>query len=327
MSKIYNICLIGGSGRSGTTLINDIFSNHPDVATVPEWRFLVDPDGILDFYSSSNSWSPFVADLKVKRLGKLLKGVGGGGKQEKRVASAIKRLERLIKSPVKLTPRYFDIPTKQFCPNFEKHCDELIRRLIKYKYYASWSGMSAFDPNRMYYSARYTPSELNEIFNQFLLGVIGEVCNVQGKTSYMEKNTWNILYFDKILQLLPSAKMLHIYRDPRDVIASYKQQSWMPNDIIACSDIYKDIMHRWFEIKNDIPKTSYYEISLESLVRAPEKAVRALCRFWDLRYYDVLNGMDLTRSHSGRWKAELSEEELEMMNEIIEPIIFELGYV
>ena len=72
-----NICLIGGTGRCGTTILKQIFQAHPEVAKIPEWRFAVDPDGILDFYSSlSQNWSPHLFDVKLKRLYKLLQQTG-----------------------------------------------------------------------------------------------------------------------------------------------------------------------------------------------------------------------------------------------------------
>ena len=64
-----NTLLIGGSGRSGTTILSRIFAQHPDICIAPEFRFLIDPDGIIDFYSTVfQSWSPYHFDFKVKRL-------------------------------------------------------------------------------------------------------------------------------------------------------------------------------------------------------------------------------------------------------------------
>ena len=54
------VIFIGGSGRSGTNILRKILSNHSKVASLPfEHRFIIDPNGIIDFYNSFTlNWSP-----------------------------------------------------------------------------------------------------------------------------------------------------------------------------------------------------------------------------------------------------------------------------
>ena len=61
---------VGGTGRSGTNLLKQILSEHSQVHTLPfEHRFVIDPGGVIDFYHGfADSWSPFVADRKLRDL-------------------------------------------------------------------------------------------------------------------------------------------------------------------------------------------------------------------------------------------------------------------
>jgi len=68
------VIFIGGTGRSGTNITKAIFAQHPKVGTLPfEHRFVIDPDGVVDFYNSyAGAWSPYMADKKIKRLEQFL---------------------------------------------------------------------------------------------------------------------------------------------------------------------------------------------------------------------------------------------------------------
>jgi hypothetical protein len=49
----------------------------------------------------------------------------------------------------------------------------------------------------------------------------------EGKKRWAEKTPGNILYLDRIYNEFPNAKVIHIIRDPKDVLASHRQaQKW-----------------------------------------------------------------------------------------------------
>ena len=68
------------------------------------------------------------------------------------------------------------------------------------------------------------------------------------------------LYYDKILEL-PKSKLIHIIRDPRDVILSFKNQPWLPNNIDNCIDIYCKLMNDWIKLKSKIPQNNFLELN------------------------------------------------------------------
>ena len=63
-----NTLLIAGTGRSGTTAFRKMVESHPDVCSVPEWRYMTDPCGLVEFFLIARSGNPFMQDQAYRRL-------------------------------------------------------------------------------------------------------------------------------------------------------------------------------------------------------------------------------------------------------------------
>ena len=100
----------------------------------------------------------------------------------------------------------------------------------------------------------------------------------------------------------------------------------MPTDKIKSAKIYKSIMDRWFSIRPTLPAGSYFEFKLEDLVRNPRDILVKVCDFIGLPWDENLLDIDLSKSHSGRWKREYSNEEKEQVNTLLKDTIEKLGY-
>ena len=118
--------LIGGTGRCGTNLLKNIFTNHSNTVTLPfEQRFFIDPDGIIDTYSSlKNIWSPFIADKKIKRLEKLLNEVS----RDKNIHKFIGKILSCFDKSGKFITRkkYIGWELNKYFPNFQIHNETII---------------------------------------------------------------------------------------------------------------------------------------------------------------------------------------------------------
>jgi hypothetical protein len=67
-------------------------------------------------------------------------------------------------------------------------------------------------------------------------------------------------------------------------------------------------------------------VSLEKLVATPEKVVREICQFVEIDYDEAMLRIDLSHSHSGRWKTELDENERVQIQNILVDTLTKLGY-
>ena len=320
------ICLIGGTGRSGTTILSRIFSLHPELTEVRESRFLIDPDGILDFYCSLEAgYSPYHYDLKVKRLIRFLKQLTFPEVPGK-IFLALQRMLNIDRLPIKIIPRYSGLYFPKFSPNYSKLIENLSKGLVDFSFRAEWVGMPLGSHRILNFKKEVSKKSVAPILRDFLMGVMSDVTQHQGAIHYLEKNTWNILWFDQILELLPEAKIVHIYRDPRDVVASFTKQKWMSNDPVESAKIYAELMNRWNQIKKQVDQQSFMEISLEELIANPEQVTKLICEFWGIVWDANMINIDLSHANSGRWKLQFNREEQLNINLILEKFIIDLGY-
>jgi hypothetical protein len=322
-----NIIFIGGTGRCGTNISKAVLANHPQVMTLPfEYRFIIDPDGLVDFYRSfTATWSPFLADRRLKRLERLLTGLAVEPVPHRLAGALLRCLNRDGKT---FSPRqYHRWNLAARLPNYRQHVRTLVACLTDFTFPAAWVGTESytFRP-QVCHAAPIPPAELAQILGDFIRTVIGDLLAQTGKRFFVEDNTWNILFARELLDFIPSARILHVYRDPRDVVASFIRQRWAPNDVAQAARWYKAIITHWFVIRETLPSESYFECSLESLVNDTERVVRDVCRFTSLPFHPTLLQTDLSQSHQGRWRRDLISQEQQIVQQILGEIIETLGY-
>ncbi len=322
-----HLILVGGTGRSGTSIVKELIATHPDVASLPfEYRFIVDPDGIIDFYTSfTASWSPYLADRRLKRLERLLKLLSREPFAHRALGNLIQWLDPDGKA---VSPRaYHGWELNEHLPNFETHVERLMSRLIEFSFSARWVGTESYKSHPiMYYAPPGQKEELAQILGDFIRNVISEILSERDKDFFIEDNTWNILLAQELLDLLPDAKLIHVYRDPRDVVASFNHQRWSPSDRVQAARWYRAMMCHWFEIRSRLPSHCYHELSLESLVASPKRVLTNVCDFAGITFHKAMMEIDLSHSHTGRWRQEYTQEEKTKVQEILGDIIDQLGY-
>lgn len=319
--------LVGGTGRSGTSIVKDLIAQHPSAASLPfEYRFIIDPDGLIDFYTGvTASWSPYLADRKLKRLQSLLTTLSHEPLHHRLLGELIRRWDPYGHI---LSPRaYHGWELNRHLPNFRHHVEELMRRLIDFSFSACWVGTADYQHRPVvHHTPPRSKEELAPILGRFVENVVDDLLDATGKAFFVEDNTWNVFFASEILDILPEAKLIHVFRDPRDVVASFSHQRWSPRDRVRGARWYRDMMYHWFEVRTALPPQSYHELSLESLVASPRATLQELCDFAGITFEEAMLEVDLSQSHAGRWRHEYTAEEKVNVQRILGSIIRTLGY-
>ena len=144
----------------------------------------------------------------------------------------------------------------------------------------------------------------------------------QGKPRCGEKTPQHALFTQTLLEWFPDAVILHIVRDPRDVISSLLHRPSAAASVVSNA-------RAWLKLNLAARKCSshpgYLEVRYETLIARPEEELRRICGFVGERYLPAMlvpeqgrvedsSGMDrfrtpLTASRRGVWRDELTATE------------------
>jgi len=319
---------IGGTGRSGTTILSKILGKHSEIFRYPfETRFIIDPDGLIDLIPAlSDQWSPWKGDSAVRRFEKLMWEI-----YPPRIRGNLRRFLSQAIGRVGISPPRYALwkSYKDIIPREEylKALNDFINKLYYKKFSGYWVGTPAYWIRpKIIATKRFEKSEILALASTFVNKISLYPMKKENKKIWLDHTPFNILHAHFLYELFPEMKLIHIYRDPRDVISSYKTKKWGGNSAMDNILLIKYIFNKWDDEKTKIPEDKYYEVKLEDLVRRPEKELKNIVDFLGIKYEKNLLSVDLSKSHSGRWKKDLSKEEVEVIEKHLKDILNKYNY-
>lgn len=299
---------IGGTGRSGTTILARTLGMHPACYVFrTELRFFTDPDGLLALRQAFvDGWSPFRADMAVERFRALMADLKARG------------LGRYPNS---------SLGDELGSEAYDRAVDSLLSKLVAVRYHGAWAGRTniwekmllralpgwrgslAFALKEIAYGPRLDPERFGQVAREFVQDLVSAKHARGGWSHFVDHTPFSILHADFLADLLPNMRLIHVLRDPRDVVASYRTQDWAPTDTGASARMVRDILDRWDEIRARIPPQRYVEIRFEDFIDSPRDVLEQVCGFLGLELHERMLSLDLSRHHIGRWKQDLAAEE------------------
>lgn len=311
--------LVGGAGRSGTTVFAKACGLHPEIMLMPEFRFATDPGGLAHFVHHLENANPHSTDQALRSLQKLV----GDLCSNPTLAPIWRRLDKWFGRRVDRRYGNFNVDSLPF--DLRGHLDALLTELQGELLPCKYAGLPRWQKKEIAAFAYGSPERALKIIREFYDRVIADALQSSGKAYFLEKNTWNILHFPYIQQFMPEGKMVHVVRDPRDIVASYRVQAWMPDDAVASASILREMFRRWWGYR-DAAGEAAMEVRLEDFLSEPEKELRRACDFWGISFDEKMMALDLSRGHVGRWRENFTDKDAKAVTEILEPVLEEYQY-
>ncbi|MEO0425636.1 MAG: sulfotransferase [Pseudomonadota bacterium] len=317
---------VGGTGRSGTTVLKSILDCHPRVLGVPhEMRLIVDPGGALDLIDAlSHRWSPYSADLAIHRFRDLCADLFSTPLTRSLPLRAARVALRRIGASAW---RYHTVDASAFGSKAEflAAVDRFLDTLIDHRTRGSWLGSRPFSPRSVIHET--TPrrhADVAEAFGRFFDDVLS---SRRGPcTHWVEDTPFNVSHPEELRAAFPQSKLIHIFRDPRDVVASHLTKAWGGDGAESVARRVRAVLERWLVLRETLPDDFYVELPLERIATAQRAELEALCGFLDLDYDSALERISLDKVNAGRWQSELNDAEQSAVIRVLGDTIQKYGY-
>lgn len=102
-------------------------------------------------------------------------------------------------------------------------------------------------------------------------------------TRWGDKTPHYVLWLPQIDSVFPEAQYVHIFRDGRDVVASYLQLGWVRSVADGC-DMWLSRIQAAMDYSQRTNGRKFLMVRYESLVQTPEPVIQQVCNFLGLNY-------------------------------------------
>jgi lipopolysaccharide transport system ATP-binding protein len=186
----------------------------------------------------------------------------------------------------------------------------------------------------------------------------------QGKVRWGDKTPPYGQYVDRIADMLPEARFIHIIRDGRDVALSYQDKWFGPEDksMSSLASFWEERINLTRRLAASLPPERYMEVRFEDLVMRPRETLELVCDFLCLPFDPAMleyhkhagdrlgemqdhssNGRqiaareDLLRIHEkthrppdpgqiGKWREKMDAADVATFESVAAELLDELGY-
>src|SRR5262245_6365074 len=116
-------------------------------------------------------------------------------------------------------------------------------------------------------------------YRQIVSRIYEEWARRQNKIRIECKTPNNFAKIPTLLEIFPSAKIIHIYRDGRDVALSWLRVRFGPRNLFTAARDWKALVSAGRQAGATLPNQTYLEVPYESLLGHPVDTMNHVCEF------------------------------------------------
>ncbi len=168
------------------------------------------------------------------------------------------------------------------------------------------------------------------------------------KRRWGDKTPQYVTEMPVLLELFPKAKVIHIYRDGRDVALSWVPLRMGPRNLYAAARLWKRYVKTGRQVGATLPAQTYMEVRYETLLQQPRDTMQAVCAFIEEPFEEAVLqpgllprerehhqrlgwnppswSSEIVASNAARWKTRMSASDRALFEAVAGDLLEELGY-
>lgn len=181
----------------------------------------------------------------------------------------------------------------------------------------------------------------------FYFQALNNFRNKKGKQFIGDKDPKNIEYLKTIKAYFPNAFIIHIYRDPRAVIASRLKADWSKNNPLWQHILAYKAQINYFRKNRNTFHKNVVDVCYENLLVQPENELKRIVSMLELQFEDnmlnyfksaneVVKGKEkawkenvykpIMTENTEKWKKELNTQTIQKIEKVLYPEMQIFGY-
>ncbi|MCC9625979.1 sulfotransferase [Thalassospira sp. MA62] len=279
---------VGGTGRSGTSLMGDLIGSHRDFhLPVHENKLIVERAGLRDVIRDLSG----IPDLMRRHFAILhfyarAQKMRAFGFQDpalnKQVQSRMnayrenfqQAIEHIQRQNPQANGSIHAIGAGFGLPHYDKCVNDFVRILASH---IDQNGIYTVDGllRPFFVTQQFERNELLELSRDFL----SELYRGKSSLRWVDDTPANALAVDFLAELFPGMRFINMVRDPSDTISSYVKQVWFPSDIKMAEEYICSNLLATEALMANIPSQLTLTVRMEDLVADPKRTFEKLADF------------------------------------------------
>mgnify|MGYP001199880229 CR=1 FL=1 len=190
-----------------------------------------------------------------------------------------------------------------------------------------------------------TPSSFSSCrsYGEIVSKIFEEWARVEGKPRWGDKTPQYVTDIPALVEIFPDCKIIHIYRDGRDVALSLMSTWFGPGNVYSAAGEWKQMTEKGRRDGQRAGPERYFELRYETLLESPREAMEGVCEFIGEPFTDAVltpnfikselkrSGVygtkrSILKGNHGKWRNQMPEADRAVFESIAGDLLDELGY-